>query len=162
MVLHRVEALADRPEGTRPGSARAYESLIPLAEVASVSFQEAQLELLWDGSAPGFVLQQYLAGVQVDSLTVPVTFFHMDAQVWFALNVDSRTVRLDVWNASTRLPAAEMALKAPQLCSGLLTTASGIDDSPWLPHAIDFERVFDRNWTAADMEAWLQDKFGLR
>jgi hypothetical protein len=45
---------------------------------------------------------------------------------------------------------------------GVLTTASGIDDSLWLPHATDCERVFDRNWTAADIESWLQDEFGLR
>ncbi len=32
-VLHRVEALADRPEGTRPEAARPYENLIPLTEV---------------------------------------------------------------------------------------------------------------------------------
>jgi len=32
-VLHRVEELADRPEGVRPPSARPYESLVPLPEV---------------------------------------------------------------------------------------------------------------------------------
>ena len=32
-VLHRVEELADRPEGVRPPSARGYESLVPLPEV---------------------------------------------------------------------------------------------------------------------------------
>ncbi|MFR4250522.1 MAG: UvrD-helicase domain-containing protein [Christensenellales bacterium] len=32
-VLHRVEALADRPEGARPPLAKPYESLIPLPEV---------------------------------------------------------------------------------------------------------------------------------
>ena len=32
-VLHRVEELADRPEGFRPPSARPYESLVPLPEV---------------------------------------------------------------------------------------------------------------------------------
>ena len=32
-VLHRVEILADRPEGCRPAAARHYESIVPLAEV---------------------------------------------------------------------------------------------------------------------------------
>lgn len=32
-VLHRVEELADRPEGARPPSAKHYESLVPLPEV---------------------------------------------------------------------------------------------------------------------------------
>ena len=32
-VLHRVELLADRPEGCRPAAARHFESLIPLAEI---------------------------------------------------------------------------------------------------------------------------------
>jgi uncharacterized protein (TIGR00375 family) len=32
-VAHRVEKLADRPEGTRPPKARAYRNLIPLAEL---------------------------------------------------------------------------------------------------------------------------------
>ena len=32
-VLHRVEALADRPEGARPEAARPYENLIPLTEI---------------------------------------------------------------------------------------------------------------------------------
>ena len=34
-VLHRVEELADRPEGTKPPSARHFESLIPLAKIIS-------------------------------------------------------------------------------------------------------------------------------
>ena len=32
-VLHRVERLADRPEGARPESARPYENLVPLPEI---------------------------------------------------------------------------------------------------------------------------------
>ena len=36
-VLHRVEALADRPEGAVPSDARPYESLIPLPEVIAAS-----------------------------------------------------------------------------------------------------------------------------
>jgi len=36
-VLHRVEALSDRPEGTEPASARPFERLIPLPEVISSS-----------------------------------------------------------------------------------------------------------------------------
>ena len=32
-VLHRVERLADRPEGTKPAGARPYEYLVPLTEV---------------------------------------------------------------------------------------------------------------------------------
>lgn len=34
-VMHRVSDLADRPEGSRPGSAAPFESLVPLAEVIS-------------------------------------------------------------------------------------------------------------------------------
>ncbi len=34
-VLHRVEALADRPEGVRPPGAREFQRLVPLAEVAA-------------------------------------------------------------------------------------------------------------------------------
>jgi DNA helicase-2/ATP-dependent DNA helicase PcrA len=34
-VLHRVEALADRPEGRRPADARPFTRLVPLAEVVS-------------------------------------------------------------------------------------------------------------------------------
>lgn len=36
-VLHRVEALADRPEGTVPAGARPYENLVPLPEVIAAS-----------------------------------------------------------------------------------------------------------------------------
>jgi len=36
-VLHRVERLADRPEGFAPGHARPFESLVPLAEVIAAS-----------------------------------------------------------------------------------------------------------------------------
>lgn len=36
-VLHRVEELADRPEGYRPEKAKAYESIVPLAEVIAAS-----------------------------------------------------------------------------------------------------------------------------
>lgn len=36
-VLHRVEELADRPEGYRPAGAKAYESLVPLPEVIAAS-----------------------------------------------------------------------------------------------------------------------------
>ncbi|MBI5481262.1 MAG: AAA family ATPase, partial [Deltaproteobacteria bacterium] len=32
-VMHRVEALADRPAGTRPGQAAGFRSLVPLAEI---------------------------------------------------------------------------------------------------------------------------------
>ena len=37
-VLHRVAALADRPEGAKPDSARSYESLIPLPEVIGSAY----------------------------------------------------------------------------------------------------------------------------
>ena len=36
-VLHRVERLADRPEGFTPAHARSFESLVPLAEVIAAS-----------------------------------------------------------------------------------------------------------------------------
>ena len=54
-VLHRVEALASRPEGVRPEGAKPFESLVPLPEllaasmgagVASRRVQEAYLSLL--------------------------------------------------------------------------------------------------------------------
>ncbi len=37
-VLHRVEALADRPEGARPDSAREFQRMVPLAEVVAAAF----------------------------------------------------------------------------------------------------------------------------
>lgn len=37
-VLHRVAALADRPEGYRPEKAKPYQSLVPLAEVIGSAF----------------------------------------------------------------------------------------------------------------------------
>jgi DNA helicase-2/ATP-dependent DNA helicase PcrA len=38
-VMHRVEMLADRPEGSKPASARPYFSIIPLPEVLSEVYQ---------------------------------------------------------------------------------------------------------------------------
>ena len=37
-VMHRVETLADRPEGVKPGSANPFYSLIPLAEILSEGY----------------------------------------------------------------------------------------------------------------------------
>ena len=50
-VLHRVEALADRPEGERPESARDFYSLIPLSEILG--------EILQVGSASKKVGEAY-------------------------------------------------------------------------------------------------------
>lgn len=46
-VLHRVEELADRPEGFRPAQARPFESLVPLPEViaASIGFTPASAKV---------------------------------------------------------------------------------------------------------------------
>jgi PHP family Zn ribbon phosphoesterase len=46
-VLHRVEALADRPEGFKPSTAKPFESLVPLQEViaSSISSTAASMKV---------------------------------------------------------------------------------------------------------------------
>lgn len=66
-VLHRVEALADRPEGYVPSNARRYERLVPLREVVAASMgvttaskraQQRYLHLLQTVGPELFILRQ--------------------------------------------------------------------------------------------------------